>query len=268
MAEFEIHDKSQQGRLLGYLFYYEASKRFFTELMADTDEWTCPFLFSGFVKKGIYSIDSEWSGKFVSQRVIPPDRQNLGSVLKENGLKEYDEYKLLLLSEGRCAQDELYLVRISEKDISEEIQKRLTQKVLDVMALKKNRVAVFFKDGKSVSVDIEKLCKDDRLYLNILSNEEIFRRVSVSPGGNGIEWGREHFISAEILRKTGRELGMSYEDLKGFISDRLADTAEASQMLNCSRQYIKQLTDKEKITPVRKGANNNIYLKGQIEREE
>ncbi len=268
MAEFEIHDKSQQGRLLGYLFYYESSKRFFTELMADTDEWTCPFIFSGFVKRGIYSIDSEWSGKFVSQRVIPPDRQNLGSVLKENGLKEYDEYKLLLLSEGRCAQDELYLVRISEKDISEEIQKRLTKKVLDVMALKNNRVAVFFKDGKSVSVDIEKLCKDNRLYLNILSNEEIFRRVSVSPGGNGIEWGREHFISAEILRRSGKEFGMSYEDLSRFIKDRLVDTAEVSQMLNCSRQYIKQLTDKEKITPVRKGANNNIYLKGQIEREE
>jgi len=36
-------------------------------------------------------MDSFWGGKFVAQRIIPPDRQNLGSILKENGLKAYDE---------------------------------------------------------------------------------------------------------------------------------------------------------------------------------
>ncbi len=51
MVVFEIHDKAQKGRLLGYLLYYERSKRFFTELAEDTDEWTCPFIFSGHVKK-------------------------------------------------------------------------------------------------------------------------------------------------------------------------------------------------------------------------
>ncbi len=267
MTTFEIRDKAQKGMLLGYLFYYERSKRFFAELLEDVDEWTCPFIFSGLIRKGINSIDSTWSGKFVGQRIIPPDRQNLGSILRENGLKEYDEYKLLLLSEGRCAQDELYLVRVSEKDIVPEIIKRFESKIADVMALKDLKVLVFYKDSKSVIADIGKLCKDNRLYGNILRNEDLFRNVRVSPGGNGIEWGEEHFISAEILRSEGKASPIVYEDLVGFVKDRLVDTAETAKILNCSTQYIKQLSDKERLVAVREGANSNLYLKSEIERE-
>ncbi len=267
MTVFEIRDKACKGSLLGYLFYYDRSRRFFTELLSDTDEWTCPFIFSDLVKKGIYSIDSIRSCKFVAQRIIPPDRQNLGSILKENGLKEYDEYKLLLLSEGRCSQDELYLVRISEKNIIAEISKRLAGKVQDVMPLGNRKVLVFTEDRKSVIVDVEKLCRDDRLFGNVLNSDEIFRNVRVSPGGNGIEWGEERFISAEVLRANGQESFISYDDLTDFIKTRLVDTAEAASILNCSRQYIKQLSDKERLTPLREGANSNLFLKSEIERE-
>ena len=267
MITFEIRDKAQDGRLLGYLFYYERSKRYFTELMRDTDEWTCPFIFSGFVKKGIYSIDPVWSGKFVGQRIIPRDRQNLGIILKENGLKAYDENKLLLLSEGRCAQDELYLVRISEKEIAPEIVKRFDSKIVDVMPLRDLKVLVFFKDSKSVIVDIGKLCKENRLYGNILRNDEVFRNVRVSPGGHGIEWGEEHFISSDILRKEGKSTPIVYDDITEFVRNRLVDTAETAKILNCSRQYIKQLSDKKRLVAVREGANSNLYLKSEIERE-
>ena len=92
MIVFEIHNKAENRRLLGYLFYYDRSKRFYTELLSDLDEWSAPFIFAGHVKRCEYSIDSVWSKKFVNQRIIPLDRQNLGSILKENGLKTYDEY--------------------------------------------------------------------------------------------------------------------------------------------------------------------------------
>ena len=98
MVIFEILNKSENKRLLGYLFYFERSGRFFTELLETLDEWSSPFIFSGHVKKGIYSIDSTWSAKFVSQRIIPSDRQNLGSLLRDNSLTKYDEFKLLLLN--------------------------------------------------------------------------------------------------------------------------------------------------------------------------
>ncbi len=267
MIVFEIHDKAQKNRNLGYLFYYEHSKRFFTELSEETDEWSCPFIFAGHVKKGIYSIDSVWSGKFVNQRIIPADRQNLGAILKENGLKEYDELKLLLLSEGRCAQDEIYLVRTAEDDISDEIRSRRGRKTLDVMALEDYKALVFFKDGKSVTADIKRLCGNDRAYGNILCNKDIFQNVRVSPGGNGIEWGEERFLSAELVRKAGKPAALSHNDIVGFIKERLSDTAETANMINCSRQYVKQLVDQERLTPLRKGANFNLFLKSEIEAE-
>ena len=267
MIVFEIRNYAENRRLLGYLFYYDRSKRFFTELLSDSDEWSAPFIFAGHVKKGEYSIDSVWSKKFVNQRIIPPDRQNLGSILKENGLKAYDEYKLLQLSEGRGAQDELYLVRISEKEIASEIKSRLTQKVHDVMVLNNYRVMVFFKDGMSRIINIKELCSEERLFGNIIRNPDAFRSVRLSPGGNGIEWDEERFLSAEKLRKNGKNSEIKYEDVNEFIIERLADTAEATRMLNCSRQYINQLVDSKRLTPIREVGNSGVFLKGALEVE-
>ena len=182
-------------------------------------------------------------------------------------MKEYNEFKLLQLSEGRCAQDELYLVRIHEKDINPEIKNRLNEKILDVMPLKDNKVIVFYKNGESRTADIKKICGEDRLFGKILSDGDVFKNVRVSPGGNGIEWGEERFISAETLKAHGKRSDICYGDLVGFIRERLVDTAETAGMLNCSRQYIKQLSDKHKLTPVREGANSNIFMKSSIEAE-
>ncbi len=268
MTVFEIRNSTAKEKLLGYLFYYDRSRRFFTELLDGIDEWECPFIFSGHVKRGIYSIDSVWSSKFVQQRIIPSDRQNLGSILRDNNLKEYDEYRLLLLSEGRCAQDELRLRRIAEKDIADEIKKRLRKKISDVMVLSGFRVLVFFKNGDSRIADIKMLCEKDRLFGNILKDEGVFRNVRVSPGGNGIEWGEERFVSAESLRTNGKKADILYDDILGFINDRLSDSAGAAKTLHCSRQYIKQLTDKERLIPVRERASYNIYTKSSLERED
>ena len=265
MVVFEIRNREEHKRLLGYLLYYEQSRRFFSELLSEVDEWSAPFIFSGQVKKKIYSIDSIWSAKFVNQRIIPSDRQNLGTILKEHGLREYDEFKLLQLSEGRCAQDELYLVRIAKKDIVPEILARLDRKVIDVMPQQGYRACVFFKDGKSAAVDVNILCGSDRLFRNVLRDEKVFRRVFVSPGGQGIEWGEERFLSAERLRECGEETVLSYEDLMAFVKERLSDSAEAAKYLHCSRQYIKQLADKERLVPVRESANAALYRKGALE---
>lgn len=267
MIVFEIRNKAEKGRLLGYLFYYERSKRFFAKLLSELDEWNAPFIFSGHIRRGEYDIDSVWSKKFVEQRIIPSDRQNLGSILKENGLKSYDECKLLQLSDGRCAQDELYVVRIPEKDIVPEIRYRINQNVIEVMTLKGFRVIVFFKDGISRLVDIKEICEDKRIFGKILRDEETFKKVKVSPGGNGIEWDEERFIPSERIRKSGRESDISYEDINGFLIERISDTAETMRILNCSRQYVKQLADMQRLKAVRESGNTCIYSKGVLEAE-
>lgn len=267
MTIFEIRDQAAEGMLLGYLFYYDRSRRFYAELLKETDEWTAPFMFAGQVKRGIYSIDSVWSYKFVAQRIIPPDRQNLGSILRENGLKEYNEFRLLQLSEGRCAQDELYLVKVSEEKLLPEVKDRLKQKVLDVMPLKNRRMLVFFRNGESRSLDIKKLCQGNRAFDRVLREDAVYENVRVSPGGNGIEWDEERYLPAERLLSEGKRSEVSHEDLMLFVKERLMDSAEAAGLLHCTRQYVKQLADRERLIPIREEGNANLFLKCSLESE-
>ena len=75
-------------------------------------------------------------------------------------------------------------------------------------------------------------------------------------------------IPADTLREIGKECIIAYEDITGFVKDRLVNSAEAADILNCSRQYIKQLSDKEKLSSVRAGAHSKLFLKSEIERED
>lgn len=42
--------------------------------------------------------------------MIPPDRQNIGEIMRKVGMQYYDEFPLLVYIGGRCCQDENYLV--------------------------------------------------------------------------------------------------------------------------------------------------------------
>ena len=87
MKAFAIKDDTvSESRELAYLLYYEMAKMFFIEIPEQTSEWEVPLLLSSFVKRKKYTVDAYWSKKWVQMRIIPPDRQNLGEILRENGL--------------------------------------------------------------------------------------------------------------------------------------------------------------------------------------
>ena len=46
-------------------------------------------------------MNSDWSMRWVQSRIIPSSRQNIGEILRVNGMRSYDEHKLLLKNEGR-----------------------------------------------------------------------------------------------------------------------------------------------------------------------
>ena len=148
MKIFAIRDESAVEQVdLAYLLYYELEKRFYIELPENADPWETPLLLSSFVKQGETSINSYWSKMWVQQRIVPTDRQNLGQVLKDNNLKEYDEFGLLMLSMGRCAQDDYYLVPIEEEQLPDYIQKRFAKLIEDIVPLDDYSLLVFFRDG-------------------------------------------------------------------------------------------------------------------------
>ena len=89
MKIFAIRDASiAKDRDLGWLLYYPVSDEYHIEICDGVDEWEAPLLISSFVKRGKKSLDPESSRLWAELRIIPPDRQNLGMILRANGLSE------------------------------------------------------------------------------------------------------------------------------------------------------------------------------------
>lgn len=55
------------------------------------------------------------------------------------------------------------------------------------------------------------------------------------------------------------------DDLKDFITHNIVTTAEATQMLNCSRQYINKLVLSNKLIPIKKIGNVTLFFKSDVE---
>ena len=149
---------------LAYLIYFEKDKQFFIELPDNADPWETPIILSSFAEKQEMTINSYWSKKWVQQRVVPIDRQNIGQILRNNDLKSYDEYKLLVLANGRCAQDDYYIEPIDEHALPSELTKRFRKKIEDVIPLGGGEYLIYFCNGKIKRCNIkEHTKKNERL---------------------------------------------------------------------------------------------------------
>ena len=115
---------------VAYLLYYEKEKTFFIEIKEDIDPLKLPYICYHFRMKNEYTVNSYWSKEWVNERIVPRDRQNIGMILNESGLDEYDEFSLLLQMNGRCSQDDFYIKE--KKEIPEFIRERFEYKIEEV----------------------------------------------------------------------------------------------------------------------------------------
>jgi predicted DNA-binding transcriptional regulator AlpA len=265
MKIFAIRDETDKNKKdLAYLLYYEMEKRFYIELPDDADPWETPLILSSFVKRGEKTVNSYWSKLWVQQRIVPADRQNLGQILKDNRLKEYDEYNLLILSMGRCAQDDYYIVPIEEKDIPKKIQNRFLKRIEDIIPLENYNLLVFFRDGKVKKCSLYEHFQTARTFGVLLCNENLFYHVQMQIGGYGVAWDTNMTISDTKLYKMGQDVPLSVEDFKNFVAHRVITAAEAAKILGCSRQNIDDLTKRGKLHPIKSGAKTTLFLKSEI----
>lgn len=262
MRIFEIKDETLPGKVLGYLIYYETSKTFYAELPEGADRWETPLLFSGFVEKGIYSIDSYWSHRFVEDRIVPRDRQNIGQILRDNGLYVYDEFSLLLLAMGRCPQDDCYLNEIPAYPLPELLQHRWKTRLKDIVPLEAPRLLAFFVDGSAKVIDLSEqappLC---RPYLN---RQELFERVEMQPGGYGVIWNERAAIPYHTLYSHGVTVPLCPEDLHRYLRTRVVSAREACRLLECSRQNIDDLIRRGKLHPLEMDTRNKFFNRTEV----
>lgn len=261
MKYYEIIDDDLKESV-GTLIYYEKEKACIIELEEFLDEWTAPLLFSGLVKKGIYTIPKEISLMWVRERVIPSGRQNIGAILTNHKMKEYDEFRLLELSKGKCSQDSLRIKKISE--LPTYVHQRRRGNLTECAAISGNSLLCFFEDGtlKKISLsDLKNLEGVDK----IENNKMLFESAKVGTGGYSVSFGDSIDISARDLYDRGIKIPLTLEDIKAFIKNAVMDTGDSCTRLSCSRQNLAYLQDKQ-VWTVRENVKGNLYLKGEIEK--
>lgn len=250
---------------IGYLFYYDNSKRFYIEISDGLDYWTAPPIIDSFVKKKQNYVDSKWSIAWVRQRIIPPDRQNIGAILKAQGMKEYNEYNLLVFSDGRCAQDECMVEEIHEDDLPDEIKKRMQYRVKAVFALPQNKLLVYFRDSSSVVCDVKQIVANERQFAPVLNSKEIFQKVMVSEGGYGVRWGSDVEIPDYMLKAHPVDHTINFDELQLVIEQNLYDTSQTMERLHCTRQNIDDLVKRGKLPVIKTSAKNKLFLRSDVE---
>lgn len=265
MKIFAIRDDSAEiQKDLAYLLYYEQEKRFYIELPENADVWETPLLLDSFVKKKETSVNSYWSKIWVQQRIVPTDRQNIAEILKENNLSEYDEFELLMLAMGRCAQDEYYLVPLREKEIPEDIRKRFEKRIEDVLPLEEFCLLVFFRDGAVKKCNLRNHFENTRGFEILLKKHEYFECVQMQTGGHGVAWDINMTVSDEVLYRIGQPVPLTVADFRNFVTSRVVNATEAAEILGCSRQNIIDLTKRGKLHPIKSSEKSTLYLKSEI----
>jgi hypothetical protein len=265
MRIFAIRDESKTNQKdLAYLLYYEKEKHFYIELPEDADPWDTPLLLDSFLKRGEHSVNSYWSKVWVEQRIVPPERQNISKVLLDNGLSEYDEFELLMLADGRCAQDDYYLVPLNDGELPEEMLRRFATLIEDVVALDEFCVIAFFRDGKTKKCNLREHFESHKPLEILLKKPEFFQYMRMQSGGLGVCWDEDKAIPASVLYDMGEEIPLTISDFKAFAKECIINASEAAEILSCSRQNISDLTNRGKLHPVKKSDKSTLFLKSEV----
>ena len=258
MKIFEIADGDQE---IGTLLFYRKSGTFIIELRDYLDEWTAPLLFSGFVKRNIFTIPRDYSLMWVRERIIPSGRQNLSSILSNHRMKEYDEMKFLELSEGRCSQDSLSVQKGTV--LPEYVRKRMEKNLTDLFVSDPSSLICFFENDTAKRIDLHRL---GYIYGvdKVLKNRQLLDSCIVGAGGYYATFNDSIDIPSADLYREGVSLPVQRADFITFLRKNVLDTSQSCQVLECSRQNLSYMVQHDQITPVRKDVMGSLFLKGDV----
>ena len=265
MKVYELRTASKKrGDALAYLFYYERSGHFAMEIPEESDEWDLPMYIASFFRKGELTLGHEVCKKWLAERVLPSERQDIREILTGLKKEEYHVYDLLTACEGRCIQDDYYLKEVKEKDLPLEIRNRQEMRLEDITPLSTQRRLAFFHNGDVKICSLESVVGEKEEFRSLWSDRMLYRSADVQPGGYGIRFGDSLSIGAGELYNQGELLPLSGRDFKDFAGGNLVSTSEAAGILGCSRQYVDELVRKERLHPVKTLAKDRLFLRQEV----
>ena len=267
MKVFAICDKSDYGKkVIGYLKFYEKSNAFIIELCSGLTEWEVPVFFSEYVRKGLYTIPGNISMLWVKERVIPSGRQNIGIILRNHKMNEYNEMKMLLASKGKCSQDECYIREIKYDDLPEEIRMREGNCVTECFVSEDDCIICLFADNSVRRVNLNALLNRYAKLYHVMQNRKLLETVRTSVGGYSIVFDSAVEVNASTLIEKGELLPLAAGDFKRFATKNLVDTAEDCELIDCKKKNVAYLTKKERLQPIKPGLKENIFYRGDVEK--
>ena len=154
---------------------------------------------------------------------------------------------------------------VQEEQLLHSISERYGKRLEDVVPLKNGYLLSFFRDGSSKKVNIRRLLEYDARFSRIMKAQRLFDKVKLQPGGYGVCWDEHLTVPDYVLYEEGKEISLSLDDFRSFVTNRVVNTAEAVDMLDCSRQNVNDLIKRGKIEPIKKEPKNTLFLKSDIE---
>ena len=110
LRNFALCDGNLNGRAVGTLSYDTEKKQFSMTIDKDVTKDELPLSLEGFVNRGKEVLSNDNVLRWIRGRICPPGRHNIREILRDNGLNEYNEFELLMVTKGKCDKDDLYLV--------------------------------------------------------------------------------------------------------------------------------------------------------------
>lgn len=260
MKIFEIVDGEVKSTI-GCLLYFEKEKSYIIELRQGLTEWTAPLIFANRVKNGQLTFDRELSLLWVKERVIPSGRQNIGSILANAGLRDYNEIDFLEAARGRCSQDSLYIKKLQH--LPDYVAERQEKNLQECVLCDDYSLLCFFKNGNCRKVALEQLAAEKDVE-KILKNRLLYKSGHIAAGGYCLTFNDSIDISVGLLYESGIEVPLSINDFLSFVRENILDTSECCELCQCSRQNLSHLISKGSLSPIKKDVKGNLYLKGNV----
>jgi len=74
----------------GYLYISNDYNNCYIDIVDGLNEY--PVFFHMFAQKGIYTLNEYWTKRWINERIIPYERQNINDILKNSNMKFYNDY--------------------------------------------------------------------------------------------------------------------------------------------------------------------------------
>jgi len=112
LHNFVLRDGDLNNKQVGTFSYNSESKQFTMTIDKNINKSDLPLSLEGFANRNKYTLTHEDALRWIRGRICPPGRHNMRDILKDNELDEYDEFKLLMITNAKCDKDSLYLESI------------------------------------------------------------------------------------------------------------------------------------------------------------